>query len=56
MADTLLIKRGINPPPPPLRKNWALHFINSQPQLKIKWNQKFYLQRAKCEDLDIINI
>ena len=55
MADTLLVERGTNLLPPPLGKNWALRFINSQPQLKIKWNRKFHSQRAKCEDPDIIN-
>ena len=47
--------RSQNPPPPPLGKNWAGCFINTQPELQIKWNRKFYLQRAKYEDPDTIN-
>ena len=36
MADTLLTARGQNPPPPPLGKNWAGRFINTQPELQMK--------------------
>ena len=55
MADTLLAARGQNPPPQPVGQNWARRFINTQPELQMKWNRKFHSQRAKCEDPVIIN-
>ena len=54
-ADTLLAARGQIPPPPPTGKNWVSQFINTQPKLQMKWNRKFYSQRAKCEDPVTIN-
>ena len=50
MANALLEKRGTNPPPPLVGKNWVSRFINTQPELRTKWNRKFHSQRAKCED------
>lgn len=55
MADTLLAARGQNPPPQPVGQNWARRFINTQPELQMKWNRKFHSQRAKCEDPVTIN-
>ena len=55
MADVLLASRGQDPPPPPVGKNWVSRFVNSQPQLQTKWNRKFHLQRARCEDPVKIN-
>ena len=54
MADVLLTTYSQNPPPQPVGKNWVLQFINAQPKLQTKWNYKFHLQYAKCEDLKII--
>ena len=54
MADILLATRGQNPPPQPVGKNWVSRFINTQPELQMKWNRKFHSQRAKCEDPKII--
>jgi hypothetical protein len=50
MADALLAACGQNPPPQPVGKNWVSCFVNSQSELQTKWNRKFHLQRAKCED------
>jgi hypothetical protein len=50
MADALLANRGQNPLSLPVGKNWVLRFVSSQLELKMKWNRKFYSQRARCED------
>ena len=55
MADILLATRGQNPPPQPVGKNWVSRFVNTQPELQMKWNRKFHSQRAKCEDPVIIS-
>ena len=54
MANHLLAARGQNPPPQPVGKNWVPRFINTQPELQMKWNRKFNSQRARCEDPVII--
>ena len=55
MADNLLAARGQQPPPKPVGKNWVPRFINTQPELQMKWNRKFNSQRARCEDPVIIS-
>jgi hypothetical protein len=55
IADVLLARRGQDPPPQPVGKNWASRFINNQPELQTKWNRKFHSQRARCEDPVKIN-
>jgi hypothetical protein len=55
MANSLLEKRGTNPPPQPVGKNWIPRFVNNQAELLTKWNRKFHSQRAKCEDPEMIN-
>jgi hypothetical protein len=55
MADHLLAARGQTPPPQPVGKCWVDRFIKAQPELQTKWNRRFHAQRARCEDLEIIN-
>jgi hypothetical protein len=50
MANTLLARRGDDPPPLPVGQKWASRFIRSQSELQTKWNRKFHSQRARCED------
>jgi hypothetical protein len=50
MADVLLAACGQDPPPLPLGQNWVSRFVKRQSELQTKWNRKFYLQRACCED------
>lgn len=50
MADALLQKRGQNPPPPSVGKNWASRFVQRQSELQTKWDRKSHSQRARCED------
>lgn len=54
MADALLQKRGQNPPPLPVGKNWAPRFVQRQSELQTKWDRKFHSQRARCEDPVVI--
>ena len=54
MADALLAARGQDPPPQPVGKNWVSRFIQSQPELQIKWTRRFNSQRAQYEDPTII--
>ena len=36
MVDVLLIAYGLDPPPPPISKNWVLRFIKTQAELQTK--------------------
>jgi hypothetical protein len=50
MANRLLANRGARP----VGKRWAINFINRQPELKMRFPQRYDYKRAKCEDPTII--
>jgi hypothetical protein len=50
IADSLLAERHRNP----VSQNWAANCIQRQPELKVKFNQKYDYKRALCKDPEII--
>jgi hypothetical protein len=55
MAQTLLVYRGTSGPPPIIGKNWVYKWIKSHSDLDLRLTRSFDSQRAKNEDLKIIN-
>ncbi|ODM16895.1 hypothetical protein SI65_07860 [Aspergillus cristatus] len=54
MANLLLAKRGESPIQT-VGEKWVYNFINRQPELKTRFSRRYDYQRAKCEDLKVIN-
>jgi hypothetical protein len=50
MANALLAKRHRDP----VGQNWAANIVKRQPELKVKFNQKYDYKRALCEDPEVI--
>ncbi|RJE17441.1 Pogo transposable element, partial [Aspergillus sclerotialis] len=50
MANILLAKRGGGV----VGKNWASNYIQRHPELKSRYSRRYNYQRAKCEDLKVI--
>jgi hypothetical protein len=50
IANRLLTARNARP----VGKNWAINFINRQPELKSRYQRRYDYQRALCEDPTII--
>jgi 2-keto-3-deoxy-L-rhamnonate aldolase RhmA len=50
MAHALLAARHYEP----VGQRWLHHFVKRQPDLTVKFNQKYNYKRALCEDPEII--
>ena len=50
MASKLRTTRGETPVGP----RWASNFVKRQPELRKRWSRRYDYQRARCEDLAII--
>lgn len=50
MANSLRAERNLGP----IGTNWPSTFVKRQPELKVKFNQKYDYKRAKCKDPKVI--
>lgn len=53
IANLILANRDASPPQT-VGKNWATNFVNRQDSIRTMYNRKYDYQRAKCEDLVLI--